>query len=349
MIATDAGFGQELSQMPHTDTLDIALEQTCAPLDRAITDGRAWTRDTFDPQECLVALGEEAQEEVRAMTEKMHTNPLPVLLRHPDQFEMPALRTVMANAKTLLDEGAGVAVIDRLPMDDLAKDTAVAIFWVLGHLIARPVAQKWDGTILYEVTDTGAKFGYGVRGSYTNVELVFHTDNAFGLAPPDYVGLLCHYPAKGGGLSRFCSLYSVHNRMLEQYPQELARLYEPVLWDRQAEHADGAPKLARAPMFHWDGNRLGVRANTNLNEKGYEVAGAEMPSDVRAAIEALNEVTTDEDLWFGLPIERGQIQYLNNAETAHYRSEFTDHDDPALKRHLVRTWHRDWGQQTYDG
>ena len=69
----------------------------------------------------------------------------------------------------------------------------------------------------------------------------------------------------------------------------------------------------------------------------------------RSALEALNEVTLDEALWFGLPIERGQMQYLNNSETAHYRSEFVDHDDPAKKRHLVRTWHRDQGNQTYDG
>ncbi len=335
--------------MSYLDTLDIALAQIRPPLSHVVRDGRAWTRDTIDPQECILLLGEEAQKEVLAMAEEIHTNSLPVLLRHPDEFEMPALRSVMTNAKTLLREGGGVAVVDRLPMDDFAKDVAVAIFWVLGHLTARPVAQKWDGTMLYDVTDTGAKYGYGVRGSYTSVELGFHTDNAFGLAPPDYVGLLCHHPAKEGGLSRFCSLYSVHNRMLEQYPQELSRLYEPVLWDRQAEHAKGAPKLARAPIFQWDGNRLSVRANANLNEKGYRLAGIEMPSDLRAALEALNGVISNEELWFELPIERGQMQFLNNVETAHYRSKFTDRDDAARKRHLVRTWHRDWGQRTYDG
>ncbi len=64
---------------------------------------------------------------------------------------------------------------------------------------------------------------------------------------------------------------------------------------------------------------------------------------------AVKHIMSQDDLWLELPIERGQIQYLNNAEVAHYRSEFTDHDDPALKRHLVRTWHRDRGQVSYDG
>lgn len=335
--------------MPYDDTIDIAFEQPCKPLERVITDGRAWTRQSIAPEECVVPLGSDAQDEVRVMAEKILADPLPTFIRQPSDFNIPALHGVMVHAKKLLDEGVGVAVVDRLPVDDLQRDTAVAIFWVLGHLIGRPVAQKWDGTMLYDVTDTGAQFGYGVRGSYTNVELVFHTDNAFGLAPPDYVGLLCHYPAKEGGLSRFCSLYSIHNRMLEKYPKELARLYQPLLWDRQAEHREGAPRLAQAPMFHWDGKRLCVRANTSLNENGYNLAGIAMPIDVRHAIDALKDVTAEEDLWFGIPIERGQLQYLNNVETAHYRSEFIDHDDPLMKRHLIRTWHRDWGHRTYDG
>ena len=71
----------------------------------------------------------------------------------------------------------------------------LACFWILGQLLGRTVAQKWDGTMIYDVTDSGRDFGYGVRGSTTNVELVFHNDNAFGLAVPDAVGLFCKRPA----------------------------------------------------------------------------------------------------------------------------------------------------------
>ena len=318
-------------------------------LETPISDGRAWTRDSIKPKDSIVSLGKTELDEIFAMVETIEANPLPIILRQADQFEIPALRAAMASARTLLTDGAGVAVIDRLPMDDLDKDTAVAISWVLGQMVGRPVAQKWDGTMLYDVTDTGAKFGYGVRGSYTNVELVFHTDNASGVAQPSYVGLLCHYPAVEGGLSRFCSMYTVHNEMLKRHPEHLARLYHPLLWDRQAEHSKSNDKVRSAPMFAWDGKRLEVRANTNLNEKGYQVAGEEMGTATRDAINAVIEVSTADELWFELAVERGQIQFLNNVETAHYRSDFVDHEDPALKRHLVRTWHRDWGKQTFDG
>lgn len=335
--------------MALSDYIDMDTGPGARMLDHPITDARAWTRDTIDPQDCIVQVGQEGMAELRRMADDIEANPLPIVLRDPEQFEIPALRAAVEKVKTLLDTAPGVAIFDRLPMDEISDDTAKAVGWVIGTLVGRPVAQKWDGTMLYDVTDTGQKYGYGVRGSYTNVELVFHTDNAFGMAPPTYVGLLCRYPAVEGGLSRFCSLYTVHNRMLERYPEELKRLYEPLLWDRQAEHRPSAAKVARAPMFRWDGERLTVRANTNLNEKGHAVAGIDMDARTRAAIEALKEVTADEDLWFELPIERGQIQYLNNVEVAHYRSEFKDNPDPALKRHLVRTWHRSWGTPAYDG
>ena len=47
----------------------------------------------------------------------------------------------------------------------------------------------------------------------------------------------------------------------------------------------------------------------------------------------------DPRLWMEFTIERGQLQYLNNWEVAHYRSEFKD--GAGQKRHLVRLWFRD--------
>ena len=161
-------------------------------------------------------------------------------------------------------------------MDDLDREEATALFWILGQLLGQAVAQKWDGTMLYHVRDTGQPYSYGVRGSTTNVELGFHTDNAFGVAPPDSVGLLCINPSREGGVSRFCSLYTVHNRLLGRYPRALERLYRPLFWDRQAEHAPGRPKVARAPMFGFDGRRLRSRVNVSLVRKGYDIAGEAM-------------------------------------------------------------------------
>ena len=127
--------------------------------------------------------------------------------------------------------------------------------------------------------------------------------------------------------------------MLRDHPDLLKRLYAPMLFDPQAEHAPGAPKTAVAPFFAFDGAKLTARANVQLMRKGHDVAVVNLEPELADALAAVEAVGTQPDLWLELPIERGQLQYLNNTELGHYRSQFEDHQDPAKKRHLFRTWH----------
>ena len=314
-----------------------------------ITEKRAWLASDLKTEDWVLSVDEAAKSEIRKMIEEMRRHPLPMLLRKPDQFNIPRLKEIYKKCKSILDTGTGFAVIDKLPIDEYDSDKIIEVYWTLGQLIGPNVAQKWDGTMVYDVKDTKLTYGYGVRGSATSVELVFHTDNAFGVSVPDYVGLLCKHHAKSGGLSRFCSLYSVHNRMEEKYPKELARLYKPVYFDRQAEHASSAPKLSFAPFFSWTNDKLRCRANTALIRNGYEILGRRMDQSLVTAIEAIDEVTSSPDLWVEAPLVRGQIQYLSNHELGHYRSDFRDYRDLSKKRHLYRLWHRNKGGVVYDG
>ena len=122
-----------------------------------------------------------------------------------------------------------------------------------------------------------------------------------------------------------------------------------MLFDRQAEHAPGEARTTCAPFFSWDGTRLSARANVALARKGYEVAGEAPDRELVDALNAVEAIANAPDLWVEAPLQRGQLQYLNNREVAHYRSHFEDHPDPALKRHLYRTWHRNRGRRSYDG
>jgi hypothetical protein len=327
--------------------LDLHEGQTDLRLDHTITDRRAWTRDTVTAHDWTVPLDPRAVAEIREVAASLARDPLPTILLEPEQFRLDACRAAMGAAKSILADGVGIAVVDRLPLDELGRDQAVAAYWILAGLLGPQVAQKWDGTMIYDVRDTGRAYGYGVRGSITNIELSFHTDNAFAFAPPDYVGLLCLQPARQGGVSRFTSLYAVHNAMLARHPKALARLYEPMFMDRQAEHAPDGPKVAWVPMLRWDGQRLSARLGPMLVRKGYAVMEMEPPADVADALAALTEVLADPALTIEFTIARGQIQLLNNRAFGHYRSAFED--DPAAPRHLVRLWIRERGRRTYDG
>ena len=122
-----------------------------------------------------------------------------------------------------------------------------------------------------------------------------------------------------------------------------------MLFDRQKEHAENAPAVLLAPFFSWQQDKLSARANTSLVRKGYEVAQTPLDAELDDALSAVTEVCKDEDLWYEAPLERGHIQYLNNHEIAHYRSEFEDFEEPERKRHLYRLWHRQNGSHNYDG
>src|SRR5712675_3728062 len=104
--------------------------------------------------------------------------------------------------------------------------------------ISRPVAQKLDGTLIYDVLDTGQEAlpGSGVRPDKTNTEIRFHNDNAYNHTPPDYVGLVCLRQAQSGGHSRVLSFHTVHNRLLAAHRDHLRRLYQPFWFDRQREY-----------------------------------------------------------------------------------------------------------------
>jgi hypothetical protein len=331
-------------QMPYLDCSHEVSELREPPSKRLV-----WLADDITDTDWLIDLPRDALAEIRRLALFIEDNPLQMLQRRLDDLNLPACRNLMKRMKSILDDGVGFAVLDRLPLDDYPIETLVEVYWVLGQCIGRPVAQKWNGQMIYDVRDTGQAFSYGVRGSHTTVELLFHTDNAFARMVPDYVGLFCINAARKGGLSRLCSLYSVHQRMLKRSPDLLARLYQPMLFDRQKEHRDGAEPVCLAPYFSWRNDRLFARANSSLVRKGYEVAGETMDNTLSDALDVIDEVSAAEDLWFEAPLQRGQIQYLNNHEVGHYRSEFEDFDEPERKRHLYRLWHRQAGSSNYDG
>ncbi len=261
---------------------------------------------------------------------------------------MPACAAFMRDIRRRLLRGPGLSLVSGLPIDELGDGAALRAYWLLGALLSRPVATKWDGTVLYDVRDSGRRFGRGVRGSATDVELAFHTDNAFGSALPDFVGLLCLQQARSGGISQVCSLYAVHEAMRLRCPDLLARLYRPAFYDRQNEHAADAPAVLSAPLFSHAGGRLSARLTPNLIRNGYAMLGRELDTPLAQALEALQTLLSEPRFRIEFGFQRGQVQWLNNHWIAHYRSAFIDASEPARRRHLIRVWYRDHGGLDYD-
>jgi len=318
-------------------------------LEADVRDARAWRRDALKPADWLVPLSPRCLDELDAVARAVREDPLPPLVLTSAQFRLDACAQAMARVREMLRTGIGLAVLDRLPVERYAPEENRALAWVLGSLLGRLVAQKWDGTMLYDVRDTGKTLEYGVRRSVTNLDLVFHTDAAWLDLPPELVGLYCINPAREGGVSRFVSLVSVHNEMARRHPALLARLYRPVPWDRQAEHAPGDAKVARRPVFQYDGGAFMACVNRKLIETGAELAGEPLDAEARDALSAMRAILDSPELAVQLTIQRGQVQLINNRAFAHARTDFTDAAEPHLKRHMIRLWTREEGRRSFHG
>jgi alpha-ketoglutarate-dependent taurine dioxygenase len=318
-------------------------------IDQDIESPAAWTRSTLASGDSRLPLTPACLGEVESLAATLRANPLSVLALRPDDFALDHCRRAMARVKAMLDQGPGFAIVDRLPLDRLRREEAVAVFWLLSSLIARPVAQKWDGTMVYDVRDLGRPPGNGVRPDITNAEQSFHTDNSYNLCPPEYVGLLCLHPAMEGGVSRIVSLVSAHNEMRRRHSDLLPRLYRPFSFDRQREHAPGDAMVIDHPIFELEDTRLTGRLSRFQVKNGQALAGVPLDAAGEAALEALDDVMSRPEMTVDFHFEAGQIQFVNNRRIAHKRTAFRDWPEPERKRHLVRLWLRDRGRRFYNG
>jgi alpha-ketoglutarate-dependent taurine dioxygenase len=313
---------------------------------------QAWTRETIAAADWTVTLTDAARRELLAVRDELRRAPVPTFLLEPGDFALDACRAVMAEVRRVTQDGPMFAVLDRLPIDELTRPEAIDLYWLLSSLLARPVAQKLNGQMFYDVMDTGAQLkpGSGIRPTVTNVDLRFHNDNSYNETPPEFVCLLCLHPAMQGGISQVMSVATVHAALERQHPELMARLYRPFWYDRHAEHRPGEPTTFAAPIFE-RGPDGAIKARLALSEihAGYELRGERPDNETAAALAAVQSVFDQPALHVELGFAAGQIQYVNNRATGHARTEFTDFPEPARKRHLVRLWLRDAGRRGYRG
>ncbi|MFL2687177.1 MAG: TauD/TfdA family dioxygenase [Alphaproteobacteria bacterium] len=319
-------------------------------LDRVVDDAVAWKSETMLPNDGLVAIDQECQAELDAALKVIQDNPMPIIALDPDDFQLPACTQMMGRIKETLDNGIGFAILDALPVDRFAENESKALYWILLSMLGNTVAQKWDGLLLYDVTDTGEKSGpgKGVRGSKTNQGQTYHTDNSYNL-PPNYVSLLCLETAKEGGLSGLISFYTTHNIMMNEYPEVLQRLYEPFWFERHREHAPNDNLVSRKPMFEYDGKTLGVSLGLSRINDGYKLMKEILDDETAAALGTLGKVLERPGLGKTFTFSPGQIQIVNNRKLGHRRTAFTDWDETGRKRHLARIWVRHEGKRFYMG
>lgn len=314
-----------------------------------MNDRLLWRGDTLPADAGKIVLPAGVLQELEAVATSLDRDPLPLLVLRPEDFRLDRSRAFMREVKAQLDDDLGFAIIDRLPLDRWSLAGTRAIWWLLASLVARPVAQKWDGTSIYDVTDLGRPPGNGVRPDVTNYEQNFHTDNSYNNEPPHYVGLLCVRTAMEGGVSGIVSFATAHEEMRKRHPEQLDRLFKPFYFDRQREHAPDDVMTTYHPMFERHGDRIVARLSRFQVTNGHKIAGVPLDNEGVAALEAFEAILNEPGLAARFHFEPGQMQLIDNRTLGHKRTGFRDWPEAQRKRLLVRLWLRDTGSRAYNG
>lgn len=230
--------------------------------------------------------------------------------------------------------GVGFEVLRGLPIDGYSHEFAATVFCGIGAHLGNARSQNAQGHVLGHVHDTGASSkDVNTRIYQTSERQSFHTDSA------DVVGLLCIREAREGGTSLLVSAVSIFNRMREECPDLLDKLFDPIATDRRGEVPDGAKPFLEIPVLNWHERHLTVFYQRQYIDSAQRFEGAMRLTDVHiAALNMFDALANDPDLHISMQLQPGDMQFVYNHSLLHDRTAFVDWPDPAKRRHLLRLW-----------
>jgi Taurine catabolism dioxygenase TauD, TfdA family len=329
--------------------LDLSKGQQVAPPKRPFRNAKVWKGSDLKPSDWTVKLGKASLKELDAVVKALRQQNLPLHMLRPDHFKMTATRARMKDARKRAYNGIGFAIVDRLPLDDWSLDEAKAIQWLILSTMSRPVAQEASGQIFRDIKETPAAQRSIYNTGLTEQRLTFHTDNSGNRNVPNFSSLMTVHAAEDGGLSEYCTLYSLYNAMLKDAPAQLERLFQPFFHNRQDIQIPGEPDVIWAPAIGYDGKKLLSRISLNKIPSGYARIGKELDNLGRDALESVYATIRKHNLSAKYMLERGQILIFNNREGLHHREGFKNGKTADKQRHLIRVWLRDEGRPFFDG
>lgn len=301
-------------------------------------DPRAWTAASLD--DCAAwyyPLSELCLASLEEIVQDLRRRPRPTAQVDIPEPHRAAWAEGLQPVRDALEAGRGFAVVDGIERERYTKDEMTAVYWVTGRALGRPMEQNVEGTVLYDVRDTGQSVSRGARFSVTNAESTFHTDNAFGDVL-DYVALLCLSNARSGGLSQLVSGYSVLSELRDKHPAALDVLTQPFHVDRRGGVREGESPTVPVPVIAWADRGLLLRYFRYWIEVGHEKRGEPLTPAQVEALDLLDEIAGRPDLRAEFLLRPGQMLFANNRWTLHNRTAFEDYPEPERRRHLVRLW-----------
>jgi hypothetical protein len=245
------------------------------------------------------------------------------------EFALPRLAPRLREWLAEIRDGRGFVLLRGFPVERYPEADLRLMYWGMGTHLGTAISQNSYGDLLGDVRDEGVTHAQKVRSYRTRAELKFHTDRA------DLVGLLCFRKAKEGGTSSLASSMAIYNEILARHPEYLPALRRGFFYINVEEGGDLGQW--RVPVFSEKDGVVSCRYSRNTIEVARR-AGAALDDVEMAALDFIDRVAASPALRLDMDLEPGDIQLINSFTTLHARTEFVDHDDPALKRRMLRLW-----------
>ncbi len=249
-------------------------------------------------------------------------------------FPLGSLVTRLKRADDELRYGRGFVLLRGIPVARYSLDQIKTIYWGISSHLGRIMPQNVKGVMLEEITDLNVSNlnDPNLRGYVTTKRLDAHSDNS------DTVALFCVDRAESGGRSMIASMPAIFNRMLETHPEYVEPLFQGYRYDLRGEGVTGSldETSEPVPVFSFHGGRLRGWFHRRLILGGAKKAGIDLSELQCRALDFVADAAHEPSLFLEHDLQPGDIQFLNNYTTIHYRSEFVD--GPNHKRLLLRIW-----------
>jgi len=286
------------------------------------------------PERWVYTFNSAQLEEIEAAAKKLVARNVNLADVTRKDIHLPTLGPILERIQNEVINGLGFCLLKGLPVKKWNISETAAVYWVIGTFFGAPTPQNAKGHLLGHVKDLGHDISNPVTRIYaTNARQPFHVDLC------DIVGLLCLKTAKVGGESIIASSITVYNELVKSRPELAQLLAEPLYHDRKNEIPAGKKPYYAMPMFNFYQEKLSVFLSPDFIRTAQRFP--ELPrhsNELKEALQLMQDLPAREDIRLDMVLEPGDIQFIHNHTIIHSRTNYQDHEDPALKRHLLRLW-----------
>jgi hypothetical protein len=233
--------------------------------------------------------------------------------------------------------GAGLFIIDGNTFSSFSRSEIKGIYEIISMILGKLLEQDIKGSKIIKIKDRGKSLSTGGRYHQTSDGGSYHTDGPHWRQPPDIIGMLCINPALKGGVSKFISVYTIHNEILKMGLDKLEPLYKDFFFDRREEVAKDLRTIAK-PIFDFANDKLYCRFLKDYIISGHKIENVHLSTSQKISLDLIEDISKESKNTLSYDLKTHDMVFFDNHRLFHGRTSFKDLNGNSKKRELLRVW-----------